>query len=137
MMFEALRHYAQFSGRARRAEYWMFALFNWLMSWGFYIMLVMMGATGERTQDLPPAALGLAMAYALFALAMLIPSLAVAVRRMHDTNRSGWWLLIALIPGIGALVLFVFLILDGTRGPNRFGDDPKAGEPPEIQRLPD
>ncbi|HQP18913.1 MAG TPA: DUF805 domain-containing protein, partial [Phenylobacterium sp.] len=88
MMFEALRKYAQFSGRARRAEYWMFALFNWLMSWGFYIMLVMMGATGERTHDLPPAALGLAMAYGLFALAMLIPSLAVAVRRMHDTNRS-------------------------------------------------
>lgn len=133
MMFEALRRYAQFSGRARRAEYWMFALFNWLMSWGFYILLVMMGATGERTEDLPPAALGLAAAYALFALAMAIPSLAVSVRRLHDVEKSGWWLLIGLFPGLGALVLFIFFILEGTRGPNRFGDDPKAGLAPEVQ----
>ena len=135
MMFEALRHYAQFSGRARRAEYWMFALFNWLMSWGFYILLVMMGATGERTETLPPAAVGLALAYGLFIMAMLIPSLAVAVRRLHDTGRSGWWLLVGLIPGLGALVLFIFFILEGTRGPNRFGPDPKAGEAPEVQPV--
>jgi uncharacterized membrane protein YhaH (DUF805 family) len=135
MMFEALRHYAQFTGRARRAEYWMFALFNWLMSWGIYILLVMLGATGERASSPPPAALGALLAYGLFVLAMLIPSLAVAVRRLHDINRSGWWLLIVLLPGLGALVLFIFLILEGTRGPNRFGPDPKAGEAPESGPL--
>lgn len=133
MMFEALRRYAQFTGRARRAEYWMFALFNWLMAWGFYILLVMMGATGEMNETLSPAALGVALAYFLFGLSMAIPSLAVAVRRLHDIDRTGWWLLIGLLPGLGALVLFIFFIREGSRGPNRFGDDPKAGEAPEIQ----
>ncbi|MDG4768408.1 DUF805 domain-containing protein [Solwaraspora sp. WMMD406] len=60
-----------------------------------------------------------------FSLALLLPSLAVGVRRLHDTDRSGWWLLIALIPIVGAIVLLVFFVLDGTHGPNRFGPDPK------------
>ena len=64
----------------------------------------------------------------LFYLAILIPSIAVAIRRLHDTNRSGWWLLIALIPFIGALVLLVFYVLPGTVGPNKFGEDPKGVE---------
>ena len=126
MMFEALRHYAQFSGRARRAEYWMFALFNWLMSWGFYILLVMMGATGERTETLPPAAVGLALAYGLFIMAMLIPSLAVAVRRLHDTGRSGWWLLVGLIPLIGFILLLIWFCTKGSVGENRFGFPPQS-----------
>ncbi|MDT7577550.1 MAG: hypothetical protein QOH17_3883, partial [Pseudonocardiales bacterium] len=61
----------------------------------------------------------------LYSLAVLLPSLAVGVRRLHDTDRSGWWLLIGLIPIIGGIVLLVFFVLEGTRGPNRFGADPK------------
>ena len=66
------------------------------------------------------------MIYGLVLLALLIPSVAVAIRRLHDTNRRGWWILIGLIPLIGQLVLFVFYLLDGTPGPNRFGPDPKG-----------
>jgi uncharacterized membrane protein YhaH (DUF805 family) len=62
-------------------------------------------------------------------LALLVPSLAVTFRRLHDTNRRGWWILIGLIPLIGAVVLFIFYLLDGTPGPNRFGPDPKGREP--------
>jgi uncharacterized membrane protein YhaH (DUF805 family) len=63
----------------------------------------------------------------LFGLAVLIPSIAVGARRLHDTDRSGWWLLIALIPFIGAIVLLVFFVLPGTQGTNRFGPDPYGG----------
>jgi uncharacterized membrane protein YhaH (DUF805 family) len=66
--------------------------------------------------------------YGLYALATLIPGLALGVRRLHDVDRSGWWLLLAIIPLIGALVLFVWAVSEGTRGSNQFGDDPKAGE---------
>jgi uncharacterized membrane protein YhaH (DUF805 family) len=64
----------------------------------------------------------------IVALGLLIPSIAVAMRRLHDTDRSGWWLLIAFIPFIGSIVLLIFFVLEGTRGPNRFGPDPLAGE---------
>ena len=68
--------------------------------------------------------------YLVVGLALIIPSLAVAVRRLHDTNRSGWWVLIALLPVLGALVLLVFMVLPGTVGPNSYGEDPKAGLAP-------
>ena len=71
-------------------------------------------------------AMGLSMLLGAFGLAVFIPSLAVAFRRLHDTNRSAWWLLIALVPFIGAIVLLVFYLLDGTPGANRFGEDPKG-----------
>ena len=62
----------------------------------------------------------------LWGLATLIPNLAVGVRRLHDTNRSGWWMLIVLVPLIGIVVLLIFDVMEGTKGPNRFGPDPKA-----------
>ena len=68
----------------------------------------------------------------LFYLAILIPSLAVAFRRLHDTNRSAWWLLIALVPFLGALALLVFYVLPGTVGPNKFGEDPKGAAPAVV-----
>lgn len=110
-----LRKYADFSGRARRAEYWMFALINLLISIGLAIIdtavLGMEGSVGV---------LG-----SLYGLAVLIPSLAVGVRRLHDTNRSGWWLLIGLIPVLGAIVLIIFFVQDSDPGVNQYGPNPK------------
>ena len=106
------KKYAEFSGRARRKEFWMFVLFNFLVSIAVGIVDGILGTNG---------ALG-----GLYSLAVLIPSLAVAARRLHDTDRSGWWQLIALIPLIGFIVLLVFLCSDSKPGENRFGANPKG-----------
>ena len=111
---EVLKKYAQFSGRARRMEYWMFALFNMLIAFGLGLIEAIVGG---------PGILGM-----LYSLAVLVPGLAVFVRRLHDTNHSGWWFLIALVPLIGVIVLLIFLIREGDAGANRFGPNPKAGK---------
>lgn len=110
-----LKNYVGFSGRARRAEYWQFVLFNVIAM----VLCVVI--------DL---AIGSSILYILYVLAVLLPGLAVGVRRLHDTGRSGWWLLISLIPLIGGIVLLVFMCLEGTRGDNKYGADPKA--PAEV-----
>lgn len=106
-----LKNYVGFSGRARRAEYWQFTLFNIIALIAAFVI------------DL---AIHSPILYALYALAVLLPSLAVAVRRLHDTDRSGWWLLIGVIPLIGGIVLLVFMCLEGTQGSNKHGANPKA-----------
>ncbi|MEH0194624.1 DUF805 domain-containing protein [Caulobacter sp. CCNWLY153] len=122
LMFEPLRKYAQFSGRARRSEYWLFALFTFAVSIAITILrLIVSGPQSLESGNFD--ALGLVSL--AFSLAMFIPSLAVSFRRLHDTDRSAWWILIGLIPLIGAIVLLVFYILPGTTGPNKFGPDPK------------
>ncbi len=124
-----LKKYAVFSGRARRKEYWMFFLINLIISIGFGIIDAMLGTFNAET--------GAGLFETLYSLAVLVPGIAVTVRRLHDTDRSGWWLLIALIPLIGWAVLLVFMLLDGTPGPNRFGPDPKTEpEQDEIQAIP-
>ncbi len=121
-MFEPLRKYASFSGRARRREYWWFEVFTALVVAaltivdGFIVGWDMIGIYG-----LGP--LG-----AIAVLAFFIPNLAVSVRRLHDRDKSGWWLLITILPLIGFLFLFYNYISVGTPGDNRFGPDPKAGE---------
>jgi uncharacterized membrane protein YhaH (DUF805 family) len=127
LMFDPLRKYAQFDGRARRSEFWQFWLFVVIVEIVFYVLIGMAGG-GMTTPGAAPTgpAMGLSMLLGAFGLAVFIPSLAVAFRRLHDTNRSAWWLFIALIPFIGAIVLLVFYLLDGTPGPNRFGEDPKG-----------
>ena len=105
------KKYAEFSGRARRQEYWMFFLFNFLAGVALGIVDVVLG-TGALS--------------GLYNLAIIIPSLAVGARRLHDTDRSGWWQLIALIPLIGAIILLVFFCLDSKPGENRFGPNPKG-----------
>ena len=112
-----LSQYVGFGGRARRSEYWWFFLFSVLVSIATAILDV---ALGTNFEDSSNGVIGLIASLALF-----LPSLAVAVRRLHDTDRSGWWVLIGLIPLIGLIVLLVFFVQDGTRGPNRFGPDPK------------
>ncbi|MFJ1733870.1 DUF805 domain-containing protein [Streptomyces sp. NPDC088254] len=110
---DVLKKYAVFGGRARRQEYWMFTLFSVIVS----IVLAIIDA-----------AIGSSILGIIYSLAVLLPSLGVAVRRLHDTGRSGWWLLIALVPLIGAIVLIVFLASEGKRGPNEYGPDPKTAD---------
>lgn len=110
-----LKNYAGFAGRARRTEYWMFALFNFVIT----IVLEIIGVF-IHTQII---------AY-LYGLAVLIPSLAVGARRLHDTGRSGWWLLIGLIPLVGAIILIVFFATEGQPGNNQYGANPKLAPQP-------
>ncbi|NGM48240.1 DUF805 domain-containing protein [Caulobacter sp. 602-2] len=122
LMFEPLRKYAQFSGRARRSEYWLFALFTFAVSMVITILRIATGGFDSLENGGFDA---LSLVNLAFSLAMLVPSLAVSFRRLHDTDRSAWWILIGLIPLIGAIVLLVFYLLPGTTGPNKFGADPK------------
>jgi uncharacterized membrane protein YhaH (DUF805 family) len=109
---EGLKKYAVFSGRARRKAYWMFVLFNVIIAFALAFIEGLVGG---------PGVLGI-----LYSLAVLIPGIAVSVRRLHDTNRSGWWLLIGLIPLIGAIVLLVFAVQDSQPGANQYGPNPKV-----------
>lgn len=115
---EALRKYAVFEGRARRMEYWMFVLINCLIIVVLSVVDTVVGlfSLGDSVGALT----------GLYWLVVLVPSVAVTVRRLHDTDRSGWWALLALLPVLGTIVLFVFCVLDGTPGANRFGENPKA-----------
>ena len=115
---QALKKYAVFSGRARRKEYWFFLLWYVIISIGCGIVDAILGTHTAR---------GVGLLGTLYALAVLIPSLAVAVRRLHDTGRTGWWILIGLIPVIGWIVILVFMFLDGQPGDNEYGPNPKAG----------
>lgn len=115
-----LKKYVDFSGRARRKEYWMFVWFNILVS-------IVLGAVDYATGMVNTES-GLGALSGLYSLAVLLPSIAVAVRRLHDTSRSGWWLLIGFVPLIGALVLLVFMVLDGTPGSNEHGPNPKESQ---------
>jgi len=113
--------FAQFDGRARRKEYWMFTLFNMIVFVALYVPGLVYKESG-----LGLIFLGL---YGLYALAAFVPSLSVSVRRLHDTGRSGWYFLLGFIPLVG-LVLLVFMCEDGTRGENEYGPNPKASEFP-------
>ena len=112
-----LKNYATFSGRARRKEYWMFFLISALISIVLTLLDILLGTYSVEYEA--------GLFSGLYSLLILIPSIAVVVRRLHDTDRSGWWILISLIPIIGVLVLFVFTCLDSQPGTNRFGVNPK------------
>lgn len=114
----ALKKYADFSGRATRSEYWYFVLFYLLI---FIVLAIVDGITGTLS-----ATSGLGLLSGIFTLAMIVPSISANVRRLHDIDRSGWWLLIALIPIIGVIVLLVFGVQDSQPSDNRFGPNPKA-----------
>ena len=121
-------NYATFSGRARRSEYWFFYLFNLIAVFVFMIVASIIGAIFGGGKG---AAGGLAVGYVLYilyGLAAFIPSLAVAVRRLHDTNRSGWNLLWCLLPFVGGIVVLVFMVMDSTPGENQYGANPKTNE---------
>jgi len=114
---EVLKKYAVFSGRARRKEYWLFFLFNLIIA---LVLGFIDGAAGLADPQSGYGPLG-----GLYALAVLIPGIAVSVRRLHDTDHSGWWLFIVLVPLIGAIVLLVFMVRDSLQGQNQYGPSPK------------
>ena len=114
----ALTKYATFTGRARRSEYWWFVLFNVIVS---VLAVVIDSALGTE-----PGRTG--VVGVVVGLALLLPGLAVTARRLHDTGRSGWWMLISLVPFVGLIAMLVFTLQD-SQGPNAWGDSPKAFNP--------
>lgn len=118
---KVLNQYADFEGRARRTEYWMFTLVNMLIMLPLYII----GFIGMTSESSLLSTVGFGL-YMLYGFAVLVPSLAVGVRRLHDTGKSGWMLLVSIIPIIGFFWLLFLLISEGDRGDNQYGPDPKA-----------
>jgi uncharacterized membrane protein YhaH (DUF805 family) len=107
-----LQKYGQFDGRSDRAEYWWFALGN-------LIAVIVLSLLAR-------ASVIFVLLYFIFVLATLIPGIAAGIRRLHDTNRSGWWLLISLVPFVGGILLIVYFASAGTPGPNEYGSPPVA-----------
>ena len=105
-----VKNYVGFHGRARRKEYWMFVLFN--------IIFALILSIVENALGIP------SVLTTIYSLALLLPSLAVSVRRLHDTGRSGWWLLISLIPLVGTIILIVFMCLESQESENQHGPNP-------------
>ncbi len=108
-----LTKYAVFDGRARRTEYWMFTLFNVIIAVVLSLIDRVLFGSGHH------------FLYGLYGLAVLVPSIAVSIRRLHDTGRSGWWLLLAFVP-IAGIVLLVFMCMDSQPGGNEYGANPKG-----------
>ncbi|MFF7332498.1 DUF805 domain-containing protein [Streptomyces sp. NPDC008150] len=116
---DVLKKYATFEGRARRSEYWMFALFHFIV---IAVLAVLAGVTGAKI---------FAILYGLYFLATLLPVIALTVRRLHDTGRSGGWIFIVLVPFVGGIWLFVLTLLDSQPAPNQYGPSPKAVAGPQ------
>ncbi|MCO6539089.1 MAG: DUF805 domain-containing protein [Gilliamella sp.] len=106
------KNYANFNGRARRKEYWMFVLFYIILTFITIIIDKMIGSPLAIT--------------AILVLALFLPSLAVTVRRLHDISKSGWWILLQFIPYIGGIIILVFCVMDSTPGSNQYGENPKG-----------
>ena len=121
-MLKPYRQYADFDGRARRKEFWMFFLFQLVVQALLVVVGVVIGSTGDLGNILSGIFM---LALVVFSLGSIVPGIAVAIRRMHDIDKSGWTLLLGLIPLVGGIILLVFYCTEGTRGPNRFGPDPK------------
>lgn len=117
-----LKKYADFSGRAGRPEFWYFVLVNVLISIGLGIVDSILGTKAGATGILG----------GLYSLAVLVPSIAVGVRRLHDTSRNGWMILLGLIPIVGIIILIVFYVQEGTPGTNEYGPNPAEASPDDI-----
>jgi uncharacterized membrane protein YhaH (DUF805 family) len=113
---DVLKKYVLFEGRAHRTEFWMFFLFNLVIGVVLAILDAILGTTAGS----------FGLLGSVYSLAVLLPSLGVGARRLHDTNRSGWLLLIGLIPIVGVIIVLVLLIPRGTEGANQYGPDPLA-----------
>ncbi len=120
-----LENYANFNGRARRSEYWYYTLANLIFAIAAMVLDNVSGLAFEN--------IGYGPIYLLYGLAVLVPGLAVAVRRLHDVNKSGWFLFIALIPLVGTIWLLVLLCTEGTQGSNQYGEDPKGSN--EMEQI--
>lgn len=116
----ALKNAFDFNGRARRKEYWMFFLFNFIFSIVAASLDNMFGLTKEGSP--------IGLLSSLYSLVVLIPGLSLAIRRLHDVNKSGWFLLVAFIPLVGGILLIINFVKEGDRAQNQYGLDPKADE---------
>jgi uncharacterized membrane protein YhaH (DUF805 family) len=108
-----LKKYAVFDGRARRKEYWMFFLFNIIASVVLAIIDAVLGTV--------------AVFSGIYLLGVIVPAIAVTIRRLHDTGKSGWWIFIGLVPVIGGLWMLYLMVIDGNPGDNQYGPSPKVG----------
>ncbi len=121
---DAWRNFANFSGRATRQQYWMFILINLIIAFILGFIDSVFGTYSEEA--------GIGLLGGIYTLAVLVPSIAILIRRLHDTSRSGWWLLLFLIPIIGPLALLVFAILDSTAEENQWGPSIKYANQTEM-----
>lgn len=132
----ALKNYAIFSGRARRSEYWYFVLFNVIFSFVAIILDRVFGTTFTFETAYGPVVSPYGYFYLLYVLAVLIPGIALLVRRLHDVGKSGWFVFISLIPIAGAIWLLVLLFTDSDFGSNEYGLNPKGiGNIDEIDEV--
>ncbi|MEZ0244289.1 MAG: DUF805 domain-containing protein [Sphingomonas sp.] len=147
-MFLPLKRYADFDGRSRRLEYWMFQLFLVIVFAIVVAFTIAMARPGEGLSDGlydgttsagdPNPLIGLPIVLGgIFWLGILVPSIAVTVRRLHDRDMSGWFYLISFVPYVGGLIIFVFMCLPGTPGENQYGDDPldETESPDQLDQI--
>ena len=125
---KCLRQYADFKGRAQRAEYWYFSLFYFL---AYVVGFILDNALGTHSRHKGGTGL---MTFLVF-VALCVPAVAVGIRRLHDTGRSGWWTLINLLPFVGPFIFLYFTLKDSEPGDNRYGPNPK-GVPAEAEPAP-
>jgi uncharacterized membrane protein YhaH (DUF805 family) len=124
-----LKKYAEFNGRARRAEYWYFVLFNIIFAIVAGIIDEIIGSGGSGLWHT-------GIVSSLYSLALIIPSLAVGVRRLHDVGKSGWMILISLIPIVGTIWIIILMVRKGDIGVNKYGPDPKTLSETPVQPIP-
>jgi uncharacterized membrane protein YhaH (DUF805 family) len=120
------QNFANFNGRAPRSAYWWVFLFNVLVAAVLAIADNVLGIAYTLQGPNGPMSMGYGPIYTIYLVAVIIPSIALSVRRLHDRDTSGWWFLLVFIPFIGAIILFVWFCLKGTEGDNRFGPNPLA-----------
>lgn len=126
---KVLKQYTRFNGRARRKEFWYFALINFLISLFLNILPALFASFAQQSNGISDGMASVVVTMGLlgriYSLGVLLPSFAVTIRRLHDVGKSGWWCLISIIPIIGILILLYFLVQDSEPGANRFGRNPK------------
>lgn len=135
-MFVPLKRYAEFTGRSRRKEFWTYFLMIWIALFVLMYLDSALGLGGSATTYANDKGVGFNMTGGvltlLFALGVLVPNLAVSVRRLHDVGKSGWMLLVGLIPLFGWLYLLFLYVQPGITGPNAYGPDPKGGDQGQV-----
>lgn len=125
------KKYAQFNGRSRRSEYWLASLMNYIVVMASYLIIFILAVIagvsgGSSSEAIAGVAVVCMLLLAVYSIVLLVPSLAMSVRRLHDTGRSGWFLLLSLVPIVGGIIVFVFSVLDSQPGVNQYGPNPKG-----------
>jgi uncharacterized membrane protein YhaH (DUF805 family) len=126
------KRYADFRGRSPRAEYWWFVLFQWLALMALVFLAVAVAGPSKESNPFFGAFI---VPFVIGFVGLIIPNIAVQVRRLHDQDRSGWFILLFVIPYVGGLIAIAFMCIPGTRGPNRFGADPYGSEDGYLEEV--